>query len=86
MVALTPAAMELRAAPTSGDVLISKLSARVEHQVAIVPAQTGPVCPNETLAIAAATQLALERQVDAWLTQDHTHYVRIACQRPGVMR
>jgi hypothetical protein len=71
----------LRDGPIFGDVLVSKLSARVEHRVDLVPAQPGPVCPNEASAVAEATRLAREHHVDAWLTQDHRHYLKIACHR-----
>jgi hypothetical protein len=70
-----------RAYPQHGNVLISRLSARVAHQVAIVPSHTGLLCPNEALAIADGLRLAREHQVDAWLTQDHRHFLEIASHR-----
>jgi hypothetical protein len=62
-------------------VLVSKLNARVEHQVTFLSGEPGPLCANEALAFAEADRLARECQVDAWLTRDHTHYLRIACHR-----
>jgi hypothetical protein len=70
-----------RAYPRHGDVLISRLSARVEYQVAIVPAYTGLLCPNEASAVAAGVQLARQHQVDAWLTQDCRHFLKIVSRR-----
>ena len=67
--------------PRDGDVVISKLSARVEHQVSIAPTQLAFVCRTEASAIADGVQLARERQVDAWLTRDHRHYVKIESHR-----
>lgn len=64
--------------PQDGDVLVSKLSARVEHYVHIVPAHPRLLCPNEASAIADGVQLARQRHVDAWITQDHRHFLKIA--------
>lgn len=67
--------------PRSGDVLISKISATVEHEVCIVPAQPSVVCRNYDTAVSQADQLAIEHHVDAWLTEDHIHFVKIASHR-----
>ena len=81
MTASASAKVDLRDRPTFGDVLVSKLNARVEYQVEFLPGQPGPVCRSEVSAIAEGARLARERQVDAWQTQDHTHYLKIACHR-----
>lgn len=69
--------------PKDGDVLISNLTATVEHAVSIVPADPDIFCPNQDVAVTTGQDLAKERQVDAWLTEDHTHFVKIATCRPG---
>jgi hypothetical protein len=82
MAATVSAKVDSRDRPTFGDVLVAKLNARVEHQIAFLPGPPGRVCPSEATAIAEGARLARERQVDAWLTQDHRHYLKCACHRP----
>ena len=72
--------------PKHGDVLVSNPTATVEHDVSIVPGQPEIVCPNHSTALARGDELARERRVDLWLTEDHTHFIRIACYREEVMR
>jgi hypothetical protein len=67
--------------PQTGDVLVSKATAKVEHEVSIVPAQAHRVCPNHDAAVADAREIAKVRHVDAWLTEDHTHYLKVASYR-----
>jgi hypothetical protein len=67
--------------PKIGDVLVSRNTARVEHEVSIVPEPAGSVCPNHDSAVSRALDLAQERRVDAWLTEDHIHFVRIVSHR-----
>lgn len=67
--------------PQNGDILVSKDVARVEHEVSIVPEATASVCPNHDSAVKQAQALAKERRVDAWLTEDHIHFMRIASHR-----
>lgn len=69
--------------PKDGDVLISNPTATVEHVVSIVPDKPDICCPNQDAAVARGQDLAKDRQVDAWLTEDHTHFVKIASYRPG---
>jgi hypothetical protein len=69
--------------PQNGDVLVSKDLARVEHEVSIVPETTASVCRNHDVAVKQAQELAHKRGVDAWLTEDHIHFVRIASHRTG---
>jgi len=70
--------------PLDGDVLVSKDSARVEHEVSAVPETTASVCPNHDAAVRQAHELAKQRRVDAWLTEDHIHFVKIASHRTDV--
>lgn len=67
--------------PKAGDVLVSKDLARVEHTVCVVPESMGSVCANHELAVREALDLAKARGVDAWLTEDHTHFVKLATNR-----
>jgi hypothetical protein len=67
--------------PRPGDVLVSKPTARVEHEISIVPAQPHIVCPTHDAAVARARELAEALQVDAWLTEDHTHFMVITSCR-----
>lgn len=68
--------------PRDGDVLVSKEPARVEREVRIWPETGGLVCPNHDSAVTRAHEMAKQRQVDAWLTEDHVHFMKIASHRP----
>lgn len=67
--------------PRGGDVLVSNPTATVEHTVSIVPAPPDLICPNHDAAIGKAHELARDRHVDVWLTEDHTHFLKIASYR-----
>lgn len=67
--------------PQAGDILVSNPTATVEHEVSIVPAPPYVMCPNHDSAVAKARELARDRHVDAWLTEDHTHFLKIASYR-----
>ena len=71
--------------PLDGDVLVSHPSATVAHEVSIVPAAPDVVYINYKFAIARAHELARDRQVDAWVTADHTHFMKIAAFRRNVL-
>jgi len=73
--------MQHPALPQDGDVLISNPSATVEHDICIFPQPPHMTCANHDQAIAAGRQLAEERHVDAWLTEDNRHFMRIATYR-----
>lgn len=72
--------------PRTGDVVVSRLTARREHEIFILPAATGAVCPSQQAAVVQACDLALEHRVDAWLTEDHIHFLRIAAYRAEAAR
>ena len=72
--------MELRL-PQDGDILVSNPTATVEHDIAIVPHPPHITCPNHDRGVAEARQLAEELKVDAWLTEDNCHFLRIAAYR-----
>jgi len=67
--------------PRDGDVLVSRVAERVEHGVSIVPGRAELVCPTHDTAIARAQELARQRHVDAWLTEDHIHVLKIGSYR-----
>ena len=67
--------------PRNGDVLVSKVTASVEHEVSIVPGPAEVVCRNQDNAVSRAKRLAQKRHADAWLTEDHTHFKKIASYR-----
>lgn len=66
--------------PESGDVVVSNPSATVEYVVSIVPDQPH-LSSNHDTAVAKGRALAERLGVDLWLTQDHTHFVRLASFR-----
>jgi hypothetical protein len=65
----------------SGDVLVSHPTAVREHQISIVPNPPHALSPTHDAAVADARSEADARGVDAWLTEDHTHVVKIAAHR-----
>jgi hypothetical protein len=67
--------------PREGDVLVSRMPARVEHELSVVPQRPEWVCPNHNAAIERAQELARERRVDVWLTEDNIHVLKIASYR-----
>lgn len=70
--------------PQAGDVLVSNLTATVEYDVSIIG---GPVVftgVHYAVAVAQAQQLAAARRIDAWLTEDHTHFLKIAFCRDAI--
>jgi hypothetical protein len=67
--------------PREGDVLVSNPTATLEHEISIVPAQPHIVCATHDIAVAKACELAKAKHVDAWLTENHTHYLLLASCR-----
>jgi hypothetical protein len=73
-----------RALPNSGDVLVSRRSARADaYQIGVVSQSLSIVARNYQQAIDTARDLAGVLAVDAWFTCDHRHYARIARHRPS---
>lgn len=70
-----------RTLPQVGDVLISKPTAVVEHDVSIVPTSTSVLRARYDLAITEGQKLAEQLSVDLWLTEDHTHFLQLAGHR-----
>lgn len=69
--------------PQQGDILVSKHLETIDYVVTIVPRETRLSGPHD-VAIAKAIQLAKQLQVDAWLTEDNRHFLRIASYRSAL--
>jgi hypothetical protein len=67
--------------PQPGDILVSRSSGNVEHQISVVPQLPQESCPTHASAVGKASALARERGVDAWLTEDLIHFMRLASYR-----
>lgn len=67
--------------PRSGDVLISNRGATISHEVSVVGGSLFESCPNRARALARGHQIAGEREVDLWLTEDHIHFMLLASYR-----
>jgi hypothetical protein len=66
--------------PEQGDVVVSNPSATVDYDVIVVPRH--PVlCARRDVAVAKGRDLAERLGVDLWLTQDHTHFLKLASYR-----
>jgi hypothetical protein len=65
-----------------GDVLVSHPTAVREHQISIVPHEPHAVSPSHDAAVSEGCAEADATGVDAWLTEDQTHVVKIASNRP----
>ena len=70
--------------PMPGDILVSNPTATVEYDVSIVGGPMESAGAHYTTAVALAKTLAAERRVDAWLTEDHTHVLKIAFCRDTI--
>jgi hypothetical protein len=67
-----------------GDVLVSRPTAVRELEISIVPNAPHATSPSHDAAVSAGRSEADARGVDAWLTEDQTHVVKIATHRaPG---
>ncbi|HEV8346324.1 MAG TPA: hypothetical protein VGQ16_07110 [Vicinamibacterales bacterium] len=66
--------------PETGDVVVSNPSATVDYDVIVVP-HHAVLCARHDVAVAKGQELAERLGVDLWLTQDHTHFLRLASYR-----
>ena len=64
-----------------GDVLVSHPTAVREHEISIVPNAPHATSPTHDAAVSTGRSEADAMGVDAWLTEDHTHVVKIASHR-----
>jgi hypothetical protein len=68
----------------SGDVLVSHSTAVREHEISIVPNAPHTNSRTHDVAVRDARSEADVMGVDAWLTEDQTHVVKISSHRgPG---
>ena len=64
-----------------GDVLVSHPTAVREHEISIVPNAPHAISSTHDAAVADGRSEADAKGVDAWLTEDQTHVVKIASHR-----
>lgn len=64
-----------------GDVLVSHSTAVREHEIRIIPNAPHEKPRTHDAAIGEGRSEADAMGVDAWLTEDHTHVVKIASNR-----
>jgi hypothetical protein len=67
--------------PQNGDLLVANPTATLDYDVTTVGESVSLACANCAAAVAQAVELARQRRVDAWLTEDHTHFLKIASCR-----
>jgi hypothetical protein len=65
----------------AGDVLVSHPTAVREHDISIVPHAPHTTSPTHDAAVVDGRSEAKTLGVDAWLSEDHTHAVKIASNR-----
>ena len=65
----------------SGDVLVSHSTAVREHEISIVPNAPHAIAPTHDAAVSVGRSEAGAIGVDAWLTEDQAHVVKIASNR-----
>lgn len=65
-----------------GDVLVAHPSAVREHDISIVPEKPHATVATHHEAVVQATAKAQELAVDAWLTEDRIHVIKLATHRP----
>jgi hypothetical protein len=64
-----------------GDVLVSHSTAVREHEISVIPHAAHAILPTHDAAVSEGCSEADARSVDAWLTEDQTHVVKIASHR-----
>jgi hypothetical protein len=79
---MTVSPMPRQPAPTAGDVLASRPTARADvYAISVVPSQAHIVVTRYQDAIGRVEELARGLAVDGWYTCDHTHFARVARHR-----
>jgi hypothetical protein len=64
-----------------GDVLVERATAVREHEISVVPSAPHAISPTHDAAVSEGRAETDAMAVDAWLTEDHTHVVKIASHR-----
>ena len=67
-----------------GDVLVTHTSSVLEHDISIVPEKAHATAATRRDAVEQAAGEAQERAVDAWVTDDQIHVVRLATHRSEI--
>jgi hypothetical protein len=79
---LTVSPMPRRPTPKSGDVLVSRPTARADaYAISVIPGEARIVAARYQDAMEKVDELARGLAVDGWYTCDHTHFARIARHR-----
>jgi hypothetical protein len=79
---MTVSPMPRRPAPKSGDVLVSRPTARADvYAISVIPSEARIVAARYQDAMARVEELARGLAVDGWYTCDHIHFARIARHR-----
>lgn len=65
----------------SGDVLVSHPTAVREHAISVIPNAPHATSPSHDAAVSDGRSEADAMGVDAWLTEDQTHVVKIGTHR-----
>jgi hypothetical protein len=79
---MTVSPMPRRPAPTSGDVLVSRPTARADvYAISVIPSTAHIVEARYQDAMRKVEELACGLAVDGWYTCDHTHFAQIARHR-----
>ena len=66
---------------TAGDVLVSHSTAVSEHEISVIPNAPHATSATHDDAVSDGCSEANAMRVDAWLTEDKTHVVKIASHR-----
>jgi hypothetical protein len=64
-----------------GDILVSHSSAVREHDISVIPDPPHATSPTHDAAVSDGRSEADAMGVDAWLTEDQTHAMKIASHR-----
>ena len=79
---VTVSPMPRRPAPKSGDVLVSRPTARADvYAISVIPSAARIVAARYQDAMEKVDELARVLAVDGWYTCDHTHFARVARHR-----
>ena len=79
---MTVSRMPRQPAPTSGDVLVSRPTARADvYAISVIPSEARIVAARYQDAMEKVDELARGLAVDGWYTCDHIHFARIARHR-----
>ena len=64
--------------PAPGDIVVAKRSALTLYELSAVPGPPQLTMASHASAVEQAKGLAARQSVDAWFTEDHTHFTCIA--------